>query len=187
MKSGVVVDPAEYPVSLSEMRDYLRETELTSQDGVLQSAIAGAVDLFEREVGRKLITQTIEQTFDNFPDAINFDWVPVSSIESIKFDDTDGVEQTLSSSDYKLDNKGSEQWIVPVVGKTWPSTLVSGINTVRVRYIVGFGAATAVPEDIKNWIKAYTADIYQGRSALSDSAQKDHPYFRRIHAAYRIY
>lgn len=187
MKSEVVVAPTEHPVSISEMRDYLRETELTSQDGVLQSAIAGAVDLFEREVGRKIITQTIEQTLDNFPDAIHFDWVPVASIESIKYDDENGDEQTLSSDDYKLDNKGSDQWIVPVVGKIWPSTLANGINTVRVRYVVGFGLSSSVPEGIKNWIKAHAADIYQGRSATTSDNVIQHPHFKRIHAAYRIY
>ncbi|SEN43548.1 head-tail connector protein [Nitrosomonas marina] len=188
MATNIITPPAEYPVTVAEMRDWLHETVSTSQDDVITSNIASAVDLFEGETGRKLITQTLEQTEDNFPEAINFDFLPVISITSIKYDDDDGTEQTLSSLDYKLDNSSPNKgWIVPAVGKIWPSTYATAINTVRVQYVAGYGAAAAVPEDIKNWIKAHAADLYHRRGEISHESAVNHPYFQRIAAKYRTY
>ncbi len=183
----VVTPPAEYPVTVAEMRDWLRETVATSQDNVITSNIAAAVDLFEGETGCKLITQTLEQTLDNFPDAIELECVPVTVVTSIKFDDANGVEQTLSALDYSLDNGSPDKgWIVPVSGTIWPETY-DAINTVRVRFVAGYGAASVVPEDIKNWIKAHAADLYQGRGTIDQSSVVNHPYFRRVLAKYRTY
>lgn len=188
MPVNVITPPAEHPVTVAEMRDWLRESVSTSQDAVITSNIAAAVDLFEGETGRRLITQTLEQTLDNFPDAIDIECVPVLSITSIKYDDTDGTEQTLSSLDYKLDNSSPDKgWIVPVVGKIWPSTQADAINTVRVRFVAGYGAAGSVPEDIKNWIKAHAADLYHRRGDVDQSSSVNHPYFKRVLAKYRLY
>lgn len=188
MAIKVITAPGEYPVTVDEMRDWLHETVATSQDDVITSNIAAAVDLFEGEAGRKLVTQTLEQTLDNFPDAINFECLPVVSITSVKYDDSDGVEQTLSSLDYKLDNSSPDKgWLVPVAGKTWPVTYANAINTVRVQFVAGYGAASAVPEDIKNWIKAHAADLYHGRGVSSNESAVNHPYFKRVLAKYRTY
>lgn len=188
MATNIITPPAEYPVTVAEMRDWLRENVSTSQDDVITGNIASAVDLFEGETGRKLISQTVEQMLDNFPDAINLEYVPVASITSIKYDDADGVEQTLSSLDYKLDNSGQDKaWIVPVVGKTWPDTYASAINTVRVQFVTGYGAAASVPNDIKEWIKGHAADLYNNRGQYDTMGALNHPYFKRILAKYRIY
>lgn len=72
------------------------------------------------------------KTLDNFPEAIELAVLPVNSVVSVKYIDTAGVEQTLSSVSYQLDNAGGyrESWVVPARGYAWPST-DSGINSVK--------------------------------------------------------
>ena len=189
MAFTVITPPAGYPVTIIEMNDWLRESLSTSQYDVMMSNIAGAVDLFEGLSGRKLIEQTIEQTLvHGFDDQIDLECAPAASVISIKYDDSDGSEQTLLASEYKFDNRGNNvARIVPAAGKTWPDTYAGAINTVRVQFVSGYGGASAVPSDIKEWIKSYAADLYNNRGQYDSSSAINHPYFKYILAKYRVY
>ena len=44
-------------------------------------------------------------------------------------------------------------------------------NCVRVRYVVGFGAASAVPEDLKAWMLLTIAALFEQRAAVDASGQ----------------
>jgi len=180
--------PTWFPVSLAEAKLYLRATSDASEDDLITSLIVSATRLFEHETGITVASQTRELTLDNFPGAIKLEFPPVQSIASIKYDDAEGVEQTLSSLDYKLDNASEKRgWVVPVVGKTWPDTYERAINTVRVRYVSGWAYAAIVPDEIKLWIKAHVATWYENRSADMPQQMIRQPSLDGIVLRYRIF
>ena len=104
-------------------------------------------------LSQAFVTQTITEVFDswmNAPDAqvINLTINPVQSITSISYIDSDGNTQTLSASDYALNNYAKRAKITPAYGITWPSTRLIA-NPISVVYTAGYGDAEDVPDDIK--------------------------------------
>lgn len=76
---------------------------------------------------------------------------PLQSVTSIKYLDTDGVQQTLDPATYIV-HDGVPAHIVLATGAAWPSTsLLPG--SVVVRFIAGYGdKGSDVPEDIRMYI-----------------------------------
>src|SRR5690348_16556758 len=103
MSLRLIADPATEPVSLAEAKAHLRVTA-SDEDALISALIIAAREAAEHELGRALITQTWEKTLDLFPDAIELTNPPVQSVASVQYLDIDGVEQTLSSVSYTLDN-----------------------------------------------------------------------------------
>jgi len=117
----------------------------------------------EKELGRYLITQTLDAYFDNFPRGENerlteyvsryeFMLPPLQSVESIAYVDTAGVTQTLAVNQYLVDAKTIPARIAPAYGVSWPSARQQN-NAVTVRFIGGYGdASSAVPDVIRQWL-----------------------------------
>lgn len=155
--------PGAEPVTLAEVKAHaVIGTDV--DDTLLGRLIKVARAEAESATGRTFITSTWVRTLDSFPDAIQLLRGPVVSITSVKFDDENGDEQTLASSDYTLDtNGGMLAYVVPAYGKAWPATRQQ-INAVRVTFVAGFGAdETAVPEDLRHWIAMRVATLYENR------------------------
>ncbi|SFK74650.1 phage conserved hypothetical protein, phiE125 gp8 family [Nitrosomonas aestuarii] len=188
MPVKVITAPTEYPVTLAEAKTYMRATSDTSEDAWIQRFIAAATQLFEGETGITVSSSVLEKTLDNFPSAIELDRPPVASVSSIKYDDIDGAEQTLSALDYVLDNSSDKRgWVVPVVGSVWPDTYAGSINTVRVRYVAGWSSASAVPDNIKLWIGAHVASWFENRSSDTEQKLIRQPALDGIVKSYRLY
>ena len=97
----------------------------------------------------------------------------MQSIESISSYDGDDQESVMSSSSYRL----SGDRVVLTSGGTWPSNLRDR-DCIVVRYVAGYGDASAVPEAIKTAIKAMVAHAYDNRAQVSIDAGLPylHPY-----------
>lgn len=187
MPVKVITAPTEYPVTLAEAKTYMKATSDTSEDAMIESFIVAATRLFEHKTGRTVASRTMELTLDNFPAAISLQEPPIASVTSIKFDDEDGNEQTLSSLDYVLDNSSDKRgWIIPAVGVTWPDTYANAINTVRVRYVAGWASASVVPDDIKLWVKAHVASWFENRTADTNQQMVKQPGLIGIVDSYKL-
>lgn len=88
------------------------------------------------------------------------------SVESIKYTDTNGVQQTLSPSLYKVSVSTPMGCIVPSFGTSWPATRAE-IDAVEVSFTCGYGAAKDVPQGIKNWMLIKVATLYANREAVA--------------------
>src|SRR5687768_2562394 len=101
------VDPADYPVTLSEVKRALKLGTTTSDDDLeLNDLIPVAVDMVERDAQRALARQTWVLYMDEFPcEEIELRMPPVISVTSVTYIDTDGDSQTVSTSDYDTDLK----------------------------------------------------------------------------------
>lgn len=164
-----VVAPAEPVVSLAEAKAHLR-VEHADEDAYITSLVQAAtshLDGWSGTLGRALVEQTWEVTLDAFPvGAIHLPLGDVIAVTSVKYDDTAGDEQTVSSTDYFLDNRSLDGWVVPFADVSWPDTL-DAVNAVRVRYTAGYGAASAVPAAIRHAILMLVAHWYANREAVT--------------------
>lgn len=171
MSLTLITPPAEEPITLALARAQC-SIDGTDHDALLEVYITSARQQCEQELGRKLITQTVEQRLDAFPcGGIRLDGVPAQSIASVKYDDADGVEQTLAGSAYLLDAAAYPGgWLMPAAGTSWPAT-ADTINCVRIRYVCGFGAAADVPGPIRAWLLLAIAAHRQYSSPIDEQGR----------------
>lgn len=189
MALKLITPASTYPVTLAEAKAHLH-IDTTDSDSEINSFIYAATEYAEQITGRALITQTWELTLDAFPDAFYLTRVPVQSITSVKYYDTDGTEQTLSSTLYSLDNADDfgPAYVVPAYGTVWPPTL-NQANAVRVRYVAGYANAAAVPESIKQWIKLQigSQDFNRAGEILATSGKVEFKFADSLVDRFRVY
>lgn len=159
------------PVTLQEAKDALR-VEAGEDDTRLNGIIRAARMFAESFCGLKLMTQVLERTYDRFP-ATEFSlglW-PLQSIDSIKYDDTASpvVEQTLvENTDYYADIKTKGGRVRTITG--WPSVAVKP-GPIRIRVTAGYANQEAVPDSIKEGIKAYCVYLYDADELMETVAK----------------
>jgi uncharacterized phiE125 gp8 family phage protein len=193
-----ITTPADLPVTLAYFKTHLRtESGVVYEDALMNDLyLPAATEQAEHILQRSLMLQQWQVTLDAFPaGAIKLQKLPVVQIDSIKYNDVNGTEQTLSASAYALDKLGDlEHWAVPAYSADWPSTR-DQINAVRVLYTAGYAAAgatitqqqQAVPAPIKAWICLKAAELYENREASSVGATAaTHAFVDRMLDRYRI-
>lgn len=141
--------PAAEPVTLAEVKRQ-RNIFSTDHDTELTRLITAARQYVERYLNRALISQTWDLYIDAFPTQIIVPLPPLQSITTVKYYDTAGVQQTLSSALYTVVSQTSGPAVItPAVDQSWPD-IQTRPNAVEVRFVAGYGAAsTAVPEPIR--------------------------------------
>ena len=161
----VIAAPSVEPITLAEAKIHIRvESDVTGDDDLISALIIAAREHCEAYTIRSLITQTLELALDEFPCEIELSRHPVQSITSIKYLDSDSVEQTLSSANYTLDDYSFRHWALLAYGESWPSTYASA-NAVKVRYVAGYGLAGDVPAQIKQAMLLLIGHLYENREA----------------------
>jgi uncharacterized phiE125 gp8 family phage protein len=125
----------------------------STSDPLLSGLIKAARVSAETLTRRALITQTWDLYLDQFPcGAIHIPKPTLQSVSAITYLDNDGVEQTLAADQYLVDAKAEPGRILPAYGLTWPVARRQA-NAIKVRFVAGYGAAAAVPDGIKQWMK----------------------------------
>jgi uncharacterized phiE125 gp8 family phage protein len=165
MALKLITPATELAVSLADVKAHLR-VDTTDEDTLITAHITAAAELAEQATGRALMPQTWELTLDAFPAAFEITRLPAASITSLKYWDAAGVQQTLGTGLYTLDNTDDfgPAYVVPVYGSVWPVNR-DQINAVALRYVAGYATAENVPESIKAWIKLQVGAMYENRQA----------------------
>lgn len=177
--------------SLDEIKGLCGVTENTNDILLWSLGIAATQYLDGKDgilMGRCLVTQTWREDFDTFhcegfwgnserdtlSGVLRLRLFPVASITSIKYSDSDGIEQTLASNQYRLLSDALGAYIAPVVGATfvgWPSVF-SQSDAVRVTYVVGTAQAN-VPQPIRTAICMMVKNSFSMTSSSATTAQRD--------------
>lgn len=114
---------------------------------------------------------------------------PLQTVDSIKYWDANGVQQTLDPSTYIVDNVSEPARVTPAVGTSWPSTL-NRVNAVEVRFTAGYGAdGTTIPAGIKQWMLMRITDAFENREAVVMGIRgtvETHPWFDRLLDRHRV-
>ena len=57
-------------------------------------------------------------------------------------------------------------WLLPAYEYEWPDALAAS-NAVKIRFVAGYGAAAAVPDDLKAWLLLAIGTLYTYRETLA--------------------
>jgi uncharacterized phiE125 gp8 family phage protein len=171
------VAPVAEPVSLAEVKEYLNYEE-TAREPEIKRLIAAAREQYESDTRIQLVTATYTLELDRFPaGVIELPRPPLSGITSIAYTDENGDAQTWDASKYQTDTSSWPGRVLPTAAEvTWPSTEIGTINAVTITFTAGFGAATAVPPNHKNAIKAMVWTGFEHPGATSERKLFKHPY-----------
>ncbi len=154
--------PSEEPLTLAEAKDHLEEVA-TYKDDYITTLITVARQWAENHTRRALISQTWDLFLDGFPPwTIEMPKPPLASVTTVKYTDTDGVQQTLAASLYDVDINAERGRIEPALNQVWPVTR-SVMNAVEIRFVAGYGAAADVPKKIKQAMLMLIGQLYDNR------------------------
>jgi uncharacterized phiE125 gp8 family phage protein len=151
------------PVSTAEAKLYAR-VDITDDDTLIASLITAARVMAESICRRDFIDRTYTWYTDDWPYSRTFNLprTPVTLVNNVKYYDTDGVLQVLTSLVYTFDEHSTPQklWLSP--DQTWPNL----DNDIRHKVQVNFSTVVTVPETINTAIKMLVAHWYENREAV---------------------
>lgn len=157
MYSLVCTTPAaEMPVTLAEAKKQLEIAEaITYHDSQLLRLIKAASQQCVVRSGRQLLDTSYRLTIDSFPVSpgrISLPLPPCASVQFIKYYDTDGVQQTLAGTVYRLLADREPAEIALRSGQSWP-TVYDEPDVVEIAYTAGVAATAAELRDEDEWLK----------------------------------
>jgi len=168
LKPVRTVAPTALPVTLTEIKSHLR-VDHSDEDAMIMlyaRAATQTLDGYTGTLGRAIVTQTWRQDFNDWPDyRLRLPLAPVSAISSITYYDTNNASQTLSSANYTLLEDDLGPAAVWASTATLPS-VYDRADAIRVTFVAGYGAASAVPQDIKAAICLMIANLYEHREPV---------------------
>lgn len=158
------VDPAEIPLSLTLLKQWLRmDTSDTSEDAILQLLVDQAVSMFEAISKRTLMNSTFITYRNNFYRFNELRKSKLVSITSVKYIDSDSVEQTIASSNYYTNSSPDYSNLIFNKDYSYPD-LESRADAVNITFVAGLSATTAlVPSDIQMALMEHVAFLYENR------------------------
>ena len=160
----VVVTPAEPAVLWEEAKAHLR-LDSDDEQGYVENLIAGAQAWIQSWLGRSIGVQTLQVFYNSFEyPFLPLPNRPILEVESIEYEDTNGVFQTILPVEYELrgDSVGMK------FGKAWPDARFHMFNrgeTVRIRYTAGYEIP---PQPIKQAILLLVGQWYSYRSNVAE-------------------
>lgn len=164
MGLAITTPAADTPISLAEA--VLQSKIVSSADNALVTEdIEAATEAAQDVTGLQFVSATFTWTFDCFP-ASNVFAVPrspMSAVTSIKYIDTDGVQQTWDAASYDKDFTSIPGRIALAFGESWPTIRGGAIDQVEVVFVAGYGDADDVPSHYKQAIVLIVADWYKNR------------------------
>lgn len=131
--------PSRLPVTRAEVKAAL-DIGYVEKDDLIDGLIAAAtsyLDGWTGILGRALCEQTWRQDFDYFCWELRLPMFPVLSVASVKYDDVDGVEQTVAAANYSVLTDGLGSFVRFKNGFAFPNTEAFESAVVRVAYVCG--------------------------------------------------
>lgn len=161
MKSKVIVEPEEEPITLEEAKNYLKiDLSMTEDDQLITRIIKAVRMAAEKYAQTSFVTQTLIAYSDKWDPARELPYGPHQSIISVVRTHYDNTEVTLTTEEYSY--SGIDYFTV-LPDKVWRLSEGFINNRIKVEYVAGFGTATDVPDDIKLAILKEVAELYENR------------------------
>jgi len=178
----LVTPPVEMAVTLNEAKKQVEvATAISYHDDHLQRLIKAASQQALVRSGRQLLTATYRLTCDQFPSGagrISIPFPPCQSIQSIKYLDTAGVQQTLATTVYRLLAVREPAEICLRYGQVWPD-VYDEPDVVEITYTAGVADTCGELGDEDQWMRHAVLLLVQAYW-LRDHGQ---PYDRLTRAA----
>jgi hypothetical protein len=91
---------------------------------------------------------------------------PVISIDSLRYVDTSGIEQTMTEDEYRATDDGVLTRLEPALGLSWPVPYYGAHGVVTVDYTCGYDP-DPVPSALVTAVKMMLAIYYENRSPIA--------------------
>jgi hypothetical protein len=199
--------PAQEPLSLQEVKEYLRVEDSTDERNV-RPLIEAARSIAEEHLNRTLMSTTYQLFLDSFDELEDPLWEgvrqgpylnfyknyielpksPVISVTHVKtYDDSDN-ETTMASSRYYVDNVREPARIVLRTGETFPTALRVA-NAIEVQFVAGYTSAYSIPEPIRIGMLQLIAHMYEHRGDMGNylEARAVSPVIKKLWQPYVIH
>lgn len=166
IETALTVAPTEWPVSVAEAKLHCRAEETSIEDASFTRWIRAITAKAETALGGKQIcTATRALYLNKFPcrNDIAIPYPPLRTVTGITYVDVDGVTQTWSSAQYQVDTARSPGRVVLHPDYSYPATKSGILHAVTITFTCGYGAASDVPDSIKEAILECVAFKYEHR------------------------
>lgn len=168
MTLQVVTAAAVSSVSLLEAKNHLR-VDISDDDSYIVNLVQLATGTVELQARRAFVNRTYDYFLDAWPSSvISLLNPPLVSVTGVYYTDQDGSEVEFDSANYHVDTYREPGRVVLKSTASWPSTQLADINGVRVRFVAGYGATSAVvPEYYRQAILLLVGHYYENREAVT--------------------
>ncbi|MDZ4367246.1 MAG: head-tail connector protein [Afipia sp.] len=164
MPAYLVTAPAAEPLSLSDAKSFLR-VEHGDDDAIITSLVSAARNHVEALTRSALITQTWRLVLDRWPDGgrIAPRIGPLRALTAVRVFDAAGEASLIDPDIFVVDAAAgvlaAPAWPLPVPGR--------GVAGIELDIEVGFGAASDVPQTLRQAIRMLVAHWYENRGLIA--------------------
>lgn len=176
-----VTGPATEPVTLDDAKAFLYVRNVAN-DITIRNMISAARQMTEEYCRQRWINQTLRIDLPRFPygcsphDLLMLPVQPISSVTSVYYTNTEGVNTLLDSADYQTWLTHSPPIIAPARNKVWPTVDYDTLATVRITVVAGYGASHVnVPPVVKQAILTTIGYWFQHRGDSDDPTTRGLP------------
>ncbi|MFC7399683.1 head-tail connector protein [Chelatococcus sp. GCM10030263] len=167
--SVMIEGPASEPVSLAEVKNYLRVVD-DSDDDLIASLIQAARAAVETATGRLLIRQTWRLVLDAWPERriLRVPLAPFAGLAAARVADASGGKADIPPGYFVVDSLSEPGRIAagPLVPS--PTAATAGIE---LDIVVGYGSAPeAVPMPLRQAVRQLAAGFYERRGDEASAA-----------------
>lgn len=133
------------PITLAEAKAWLN-IDYDDQDEVIESIIKAARLKIEKRCGISIALKQYRMKIAGFGESIELSNPPVVSVESVKYLDEDGVEQTIDESAYAFIDDDYSPYLYPL--EDWPTDVASRPDAVRIEFTSGIDIEDSPPDEV---------------------------------------
>lgn len=166
----VLAAPGTTPVSVPELRDHLRLND-QAEDVQLAELLAAAVELFEHDTARPVLTTTYRQSLSYWPcGPIVLGKGGVTAVNAVKFYQADGSPSALATDQWRA-NLATPPASVTLASTPAIVTTAAGIPVVPVgcvEFVAGWATPAAVPRQVRVALKLLAGHWYENREAYTE-------------------
>ena len=151
------------PIDLDYTKNYCK-VDFDVDDAIITQGIAAARGICENYIGQSVVKKNFVYQFSDFElndldngfPVVNLLRGPIQSVTTVKFINSEGEEETLTTDDYRVIGLSQKSLLVKKA-----VTLNSRIGSIiQVEYVAGM---TKVPDEIKDGIAQLVGDMYEHR------------------------
>jgi uncharacterized phiE125 gp8 family phage protein len=164
MSLTLITPPAAEPVTLLEVKAHLK-VDTADDDALITSLITAARARAEWHTGRALVAQSWTLWLDAWPvdGVVEIPLPPLIAITQVTAYADDDSADVLDAATYRVDIFSAPGRLKLKNALSPPVATLRSIDAVEIAFTAGYGAASAVPQAIKQAILCTVADLYSNR------------------------
>ncbi len=150
----LITAPAEEPVSREWLKSHLH-FDIADDNTLIDGYIKASREYFEKKTNMGFITQTVEESINCWwSECYELRLWPVQSLSQVTYVKDGESSGTDITTLFDIDTYNDPGVIRLKEDQDYPSDLKWGLNTIKIRYVVGYGDdETNVPEAIRQAIR----------------------------------